>query len=207
MIRRKYRVAIAYRGPTIESIEDFQRIKQTSRLMHEAVKDVLLVVLSPLIGALSALITARIVEQTKLRHRLIVENEYLILARIWKKAYWLKSRAGNLRPVLDHVDPNETEKVRRERRLDLFLKALNRFEEEMFLNKPFYPQEIYPILKDLRSTAINEGLDYAHASPDAKGYWDESEENTTKINEIVEQLCDLMRSRLIDRKLITTIKK
>lgn len=132
-----------------------------------------------------------------LKHRLQAENEYTILMKIWNRAYWLKSRANSLRPKHDSGNPN----AEKQKRLDAFDKAKREFDEEMYLNKPFYPDDIYRCLRGLGNNAAFEAIDYHHGTATAEDqqYWAESDASAEKINRLVDQLCDAIRCRIHGR--------
>jgi hypothetical protein len=137
-----------------------------------------------------------IVNTYKQKHQLQAQNEYAILMKIWDKAYWLKSRANSLRPKHDTGNPNAPEE--KQKRLDAFDKAKGEFDEEMYLNKPFYPDGIYQCLRELGNNAVFESIDFHHqtASPNNHKYWADSDASADKINRLVDQLCDAIRCRI-----------
>lgn len=149
-----------------------------------------------ILSALVASLTTLFVEKSKLKNRLRLENEYKILMELWAKAYLLKSRANNLRPMHDQHNPDESGEQRKQRRLELFTTAMDDFMNEMYLNKPFYPQRIYDLLNKLRVEAHMEAWGYNEEFPDTTKYFESAKENTKKINDIVDQLCGVIR-RLI----------
>jgi hypothetical protein len=155
--------------------------------------------MSPLTTIIVSAVVGYIAGIFTLKHRLQAENEYTILMKIWNKAYWLKSRANLLRPKRDSGNPNSPEV--KQKRLEAFDNAKREFDEEMYLNKPFYPDDIYQRLKELGNSAAFEAIDfhYQTASPDNKVYWDASDASAEKINDLVDQLCDSIRCQIHGR--------
>lgn len=149
-----------------------------------------------LVSAIVGSVFTLIVNLFAQKHQLQAQNEYAILMKIWNKAYWLKSRANSLRPKHDTGNPNSPEE--KKRRLDAFDRAKVEFDEEMYLNKPFYPDEIHRCLRELGNNAAFEAIDFHHqtASPDDQKYWDDAEASAKKINGLVEELCDTIRCRI-----------
>ncbi|MEX2169240.1 MAG: hypothetical protein WD851_08010 [Pirellulales bacterium] len=166
--------------------------------MNEVGMTMLTVIISAFVGS----VTTLFVEKTKLKYRLQVENEYKILMRIWEKAYWLKSRANNLRPLQDRCDLTELPTDRHKRRLGQLENAMNEFEQEMYLNKPFYPQEIHDLLKELKTLADMEGFGYAETSPNRgdhnyrSEYWEEAKKNAANIDGVVDRICNAIQHRI-----------
>jgi hypothetical protein len=150
------------------------------------------IMVSALVGSVSGVFA----NMLTLKHKLQAQNEYAILMKIWGKAYWLKSRANSLRPTMDTGNPNAPEE--KQKRLAAFDKAKGEFDEEMYLNKPFYPDDIYRALKQLGNNAVHEAIEYHFktASPNDHKYWTDSEASAKKINDFVDQLCDAIRGRI-----------
>jgi hypothetical protein len=156
--------------------------------------------MSPLTTIIVSAVVGYIAGIFTLKHRLQAENEYTILMKIWNKAYWLKSRANNLRPKNgDTGNPNAPDE--KQKRLDAFDEAKDEFDKEMYLNKPFYPDGIYLCLRELGKKAVFEAIDYHHgaASPDNTEYWIASDASAAKINDLVDQLCDSIRCQIHGR--------
>jgi hypothetical protein len=150
------------------------------------------IIASALVGSVCGII-ANLIAQ---KHQLQAQNEYAILMKIWDKAYRLKSRANSLRPKLDTGSPNAPQE--KEKRLAAFDTAKDEFDQEMYLNKPFYPDSIYLCLKELGNNAVFEAIDFHHrtASPDNQKYWADSDASTATINRLVDQLCEAIRRRI-----------
>jgi hypothetical protein len=150
------------------------------------------IILSAVVGSVCGVIA----NVLTLKHQLQAQNEYTILMKIWDKAYWLKSRANSLRPKHDTGSPNAAEE--KQRRLAAFDTAKAEFDEEVYLNKPFYPKDIYCCLLELGNSAVYEAIDYYHqnASPDNHKYWADSDASAEKINRLTDQLCEAIRDRI-----------
>jgi hypothetical protein len=171
--------------------------------MDPIVTTVLTILLSAFVGSLTALF----VERTKVRFRLRTEHEYQILMKLWEKAYLVKSRANSLRPLADTIDPNESPEDRKARRLQALEDSMIEFEKEIYLNKPFYPEKIHEMLRQLRIEANMEGIEYAETSPYPRDYhylakyWDNAIENSKKIDALTNQLCDAIRRHVHGRRI------
>jgi hypothetical protein len=109
--------------------------------------------------------------------------------------------------VLDSVNPDESAADRKNRRLELLEKSMNEFEQEVYLNKPFYPETIHELLLQLRVEAHMEGIQFAQTSPYPRdpnyleNYWNNADENCKKINALTDKLCDAIRHNLHGRRL------
>jgi len=151
-------------------------------------------ILTIILSALVASVTALFVDKIKLKNRLRLENEYQILMKIWEKVYKVKSKSNSLRPK--HGIPANSDEKKQER-LNYFAKSMDEFKQEMYLNKPFYPQEIHALLDNLRVETHMEAFSFNHTSPEnSRKYWDDAARNTKKINELVDQICNAIRDHI-----------
>jgi hypothetical protein len=135
-------------------------------------------------------------------HNIAFEKEFEILSEVWASLVELQAAAMGLRPVLDSVDPKESEDERKQKRLKQFGEAFGAFTRVVIKNRPFYPTEIYSQLLSLRGLAIEEAVEYQWRNPTDKGsgrdpeYWKKAHQNAEKIIQKVDEICELIRKRI-----------
>jgi hypothetical protein len=134
-------------------------------------------------------------------HKLSFEKEFEILSELWRALVELRGATLNLRPVFDHYDLKETEEERKQKRLSLFGEKFNTFAGIVDKNRPFYPQKIYQVLFDILMIAKNEAIEFSYPAtenqrPD-RSYWDNAQKNHQVIVEKIDQVCDLIRQRIV----------
>ena len=129
-------------------------------------------------------------------HRIQFEKEFQIYEEIWSKLLELRNKTLSLRPVMDTYNPNETEEDRKKRRLDDFSEAVNEFTKIFHTQQPFYPQEIFDYLAEIRTITFKEAIGYKNKNIDRDDYWEEVERNHDRILENIETVLKLIRQRI-----------
>ena len=125
------------------------------------------------------------------------DKEFSIYQEIWIRLVDLRSKTLSLRPVMDHVDPNESEDERTQRRLKDFGESFYAFRDCIEKNKPFYAQIVYESLNDVFDLCYEESIDYQYKDPGwSKEYWEKSRENNKKIVSGIDVCCEKIRERI-----------
>ncbi|WP_407278304.1 hypothetical protein U5817_17930 [Aromatoleum evansii] len=125
------------------------------------------------------------------------DKEFAIYQTIWALLVELRGRTLSLRPVMDHVDPNESEEDRMQRRLKAFGEAFFSFRDAMEQNRPFYAHSVYESLVDIFNLCHTESIEYQYKESGwHKEYWEKSRENNKKIVEAIDACCELIRERI-----------
>ena len=125
------------------------------------------------------------------------DKEFSIYQQIWVSLVALRARTLSLRPVMDQVDPKETEEERMQRRLKSFGEAFFAFRDAMEENKPFYAHSVYKCLVEIFDVCHTESIEYQYKEPGwSKEYWKESRENNQKIVTAIDSCCELIRGRI-----------
>jgi len=136
-------------------------------------------------------------------HNIAFEKEFQTLSEIWESLVELQGAAMGLRPMLDSYVPKGQEDERKQERLRQFGEAFGAFTRTVIKNRPFYPTDIYVQLLGLRSLAIEEAVDYQWTNPRDKTsdyapeYWKKAIQNAEKIVQKVDDICELIRTRIV----------
>ena len=125
------------------------------------------------------------------------DKEFSIYQEIWIRLVDLRSKTLSLRPVMDNVDPNESEDERTQRRLKDFGESFYAFRDSIESNRPFYAYIVYESLNDVFTLCYEESIDYKCKDPDwSKEYWEKSRENNKKIVSAIDLCCEKIRERI-----------
>lgn len=125
------------------------------------------------------------------------DKEFSIYQQVWVSLVALRAKTLSLRPVMDQVDPKETEEGRMQRRLKAFGEAFYTFRDAMEENKPFYAHSVYECLVEIFEVCHTESVEYQHKEPGrSREYWGKSRENNQKIVTLIDSCCELIRSRI-----------
>lgn len=82
-------------------------------------------------------------------HRVQFEKEFKIYEELWSKLVELRKAALSLRPLMDTVDPKETESQRKAKRLTRFGEAVGDFIDVADKNRPFYSEDVFQSMDNL----------------------------------------------------------
>lgn len=132
------------------------------------------------------------------------QKEFEILEDIASRLFDVASAAAGLRPVLDYIDPVESEADRNKARLKVFSEA--RFALHIYREhkRPFYPEDIHELLVQVDRIAHREATQFSmyakHGQEAFKGtgidYWDQQEKNITELTAALAGARDAIRGRV-----------
>lgn len=147
------------------------------------------------------IITANKRLDAELQHSIFVsqvqfDKEYKVYGEAWANLVELKIATQQLRPMLDHIDPSQTEEDRKTERYKNFITPFNDFSTTMEKNKPFFSLTVYETLSAIRKACLNEGIEYKHGNSSDLTYFDNAEKNSKEISGLIEGACDAIRFRL-----------
>lgn len=129
------------------------------------------------------------------------EQEFTILQELTEKLVAVRDTARSLRPVMDSYDPKESEEERKTRRLNIYSESARDLYKVAEIRQPFYPEEIYKLIKELEKVSWSEAIRYRHHDPDDPKrfdtYWKEAEENSEKIAGLSQGTIDAIRRRVV----------
>ncbi len=133
-------------------------------------------------------------------YQLAFGKEFEILHEVWQKLIDLRKAAQGLRPILDYLDPNESEEERKKKRLKAFSESHAAYGDVVEKNRPFYPKEIYASLYEIAMITYDEADEYAIRDPakrpmDQK-YWERALNNQKTILKAVADVCEKIRMRI-----------
>lgn len=155
------------------------------------------------IGDITSQIESIKIQYTKqsLVHKLSFEKEFEILSELWKALVELRGATQSLRPIFDYTNPHETEEERKRNRIQPFAESFTNIGSIVDKNRPFYPQSIYDVLVEILTIARNEANEFLYTDtenqrPD-RSYWDNALKNQQTIVEKIDQVCDLIRQRIV----------
>lgn len=134
-------------------------------------------------------------------HQVRYEKEFEILSDLAEKLVELKYSALGLRPEADSYDPDETEEERKRKRLTNYHKASMALFKVSETRKPFFPEEIHKILKELDRAGWQEAIQYRGRSPYVgpgfdPDYWEKALANSKKISDLADRTLEAIRQRI-----------
>lgn len=133
-------------------------------------------------------------------HQMAFDKEFEILSEVWGTLVDLRNATRGLRPVLDYVDPNESEEERKRKRLQKFAECYSTFVNTAEKNQPFYPKEIYESLFEIMMIAHVEAGEYSFHDLDGRPidsqYWQKALNNQKRIIQTVDNVCEQIRERI-----------
>ncbi len=129
-------------------------------------------------------------------HKVQFEKELQVYEEIWASLIEVRKETTKLRPLLDHINPEESEEERKRKRLVSFGEAFQVFLDKVNKERPFYAQEVYEKLQELIDLVQTEAIEYQHLKGDSADYWKKAMENSKQINELIETSCERIRSRI-----------
>ncbi len=126
-------------------------------------------------------------------HRLQFEREFEVYSELWKellRAARAASEFGELTFASDTPREEELEKLRL---------AINRFNDQVYDNRPFYAPRIYDLTRDMRKK-LGKVHSYSCDSRQTDRRTADIETLLDEINEAVPQICDAIRERVFPRR-------
>ncbi|GIA35922.1 hypothetical protein ACEO96_18790 [Vibrio anguillarum] len=125
-----------------------------------------------------------------------LEHEYKIYQEIWALLVELKTATLTLRPIMDYVDPNQSQQDRIRERLQAFSEKFNAVFKALEHNRPFYPNEIYEVLDHVCEKCRHESIDSEYIERNNAEYYKEARKNQQEIVTLINSACDKIRARL-----------
>lgn len=124
------------------------------------------------------------------------EHEYEIYRKAWESLFDLRQATLSLRPMLDHVERNESKEERMHKRIGQFSKPHNKFLQVVEMNKPFYPEAVYSALGKVREKCREELISYQYTERGHREYWEEASKNQEEILVFINSACEAIRTRI-----------
>ena len=117
----------------------------------------------------------------------------------------LNIKTQQLRPILDYVSPNpEERKIENQKRHEAYGVSYNHFS--ILINKfsPFYPEEIYDALINLRNTFSKEGISFRICVIEdvVPTDYKKLEASLKKIKEQIEEISKKIRNRTEEMRVL-----
>jgi hypothetical protein len=126
------------------------------------------------------------------------EKEFKVFEEVWAALVSLRDATTRLRPTIDYADPKKPEVAKE--RLEDFGKGYDGFYSVVHCNRPFFPQEIFDLLRGLLKLALGEARDYQEGWSDPRShdpdYWKTAEKNSQEILARIEEICEAIRKRI-----------
>lgn len=111
------------------------------------------------------------------------DKEFAIYQQIWILLVALRAKTLSLRPVMDRVDPKETEEERMQKRLNAFSEAFFSFRDAMEESRPFYAHSVYECLVEIFDVCHTESIEYQYKEPGwSNEYWKKKQRKQPKNN-------------------------
>ena len=134
-------------------------------------------------------------------HQFRYEREFEMLLPLSERLVELRDSALSLRPETEYVDDNEPEDARKQRKLARYGAAARELYHFSEVRRPFLPESLVQLLRDLDQLAWKEVVQYRHRSPrdevhDSR-YWDNALENAAKIQVATEAVLGAIRERVL----------
>jgi len=138
------------------------------------------------------------VDRAQYVNRATFDREFDTYRETWGKVVDLRAAVTSLRPIMDYVDPKQTEEDRKIERLKRFQESLSPFWEVYEKNRPFLPEKIYAACSDLVDLTHGEAVGYRYGSQREEGlkYWDNAKKAHGEILKGCDRISDLIRERL-----------
>ncbi|MBM4899142.1 hypothetical protein HYO40_13250 [Vibrio parahaemolyticus] len=132
-------------------------------------------------------------------HGFRYEKEFEILQSLSCQLVEVRDACLSLRPVMDRVDPNQSEEERKQERLTRFYKARRELYLSRETNQPFYPEEIYEAIVAVERATHKESVRYQYRDPDDDAhydYWEDAEERQEEIVNKADIAIKIIRKRV-----------
>ena len=142
-------------------------------------------------------------EHLVLIDRIRFEHEYEVYRTAWALLIPLRQSILAIRPILDHVDPAETEAARLLRRLHAVTDPYNNFLRVIQENKPFYDNRVFDALMQICNTCKVELIDAEFAdSHTSMERWDKKTANEASILAAIDVACDMIQLRIAEVRIV-----
>ncbi|MBD5771860.1 hypothetical protein [Marinomonas colpomeniae] len=141
-------------------------------------------------------------------HGFRYEKEFEILQELTALLVETRDTCLSLRPIMDHVDPNQSEEERKKERLGRFYKARRELYLARETKQPFYPEEIYEAIVSVENATHRESVRYRHRDPfrddDRYDYWEDAEKRQEEVVNNADTAIKIIRSRVREWELVET---
>ncbi|RFF44666.1 hypothetical protein [Xanthomonas campestris] len=139
--------------------------------------------------------------QSDLDHHLHIsktqfDSEFINYKEIWSLLVELRMKTLRLRPMLDYIEPCETQQERITKRLKEFGPAFTALRDTIEKNKPFYSEQVYKCLSDAVGLCHDEAIDAEYHERPHGEYWKEARANRERISEAIDATCEEIRRRV-----------
>lgn len=139
--------------------------------------------------------------QADLDHRVHIsktqfDSEFANYKEIWALLVDLRMKTLRLRPMLDYVEPGETQQERLTKRLKEFGPAFTALRDTVEKNKPFYSDQVYQRLSEVIGLCHDEAIDAEYHERPHNDYWIEARTNREKISGAIDITCEEIRTRV-----------
>ena len=124
------------------------------------------------------------------------DKEFFAYQKFWKFLIPARISVLSLRPMMDSVDPNEEEEVRKKKRLRKFYDSLIPLRDCIEENKPFVDEDVYKKMAEIVKASREEAIDYQYSDDRGREYWDTQRENHKNIELLIDEACKNIRHRL-----------
>ena len=134
-------------------------------------------------------------------HKLAAEKEFEALKEIGATLYTIKLATMNLRPIMDRVDPNESEDERHNRRYQEWAKSHDSFMDVVEKHRLFLPKSLYRQFCDIRQVSRKEGIGFEIAVKHRRGAplgveaYEQGQKNIEEMNTQIESALEAIRQR------------
>ncbi|MFV8411843.1 hypothetical protein [Vibrio owensii] len=133
-------------------------------------------------------------------HGFRYEKEFEILQSLSTLLVEMRDACLSLRPVMDIMDPNQSEEERKQERLTRFYKARRELYLSRETNQPFYPEEIYEAIVAVELATHKESVRYRHRDPrdddNRYDYWEDAEKRQEDIVSKADTAIKIIRTRV-----------
>jgi hypothetical protein len=130
------------------------------------------------------------------------EKEYLIYGEIWEALVSLKIATDSLRPLMDYIDPKQSEDERKQERMKNFIVPFNSFSLLLQKHKPFYSASVYEALSNVRTKCHHESVDFDVGKKNDPDYYKEAIANSREISSLIDDACTAIQERLESVKVL-----
>lgn len=136
-------------------------------------------------------------------YKLQAEKEFEVYSKIWDSIFEVKSAVQELRPIYDERNSDETEKQKWERRYKVVAEKGQQLLTQIEKHRPFYPHNLYEKFHELLTKVHDEFIDFQFSLDESgekmslEGY-KRGRENLKKVIDDLNQVCDLIRSRVTE---------
>lgn len=124
-------------------------------------------------------------------------KEFGVYQEIWESMIPLQNSTMFLRPMLDHVDPNQPENEIIKEKLKQFSNEYIAYRNLIEKNKPFYAKSVYEELYKILRLCHSEATGYKSVDgSNLEVYWSAQLKNHEEISAAIDEGCEAIRDRI-----------